>query len=96
MNFAKQNRRKQLLSMENRRLCNQEDRVFNERLKMVNAKDAMPTLPRVRKSRIERREVSISKHFEPGADMGGSVESIPLQAEHVATSTDPHSIPELP
>ena len=45
---------------------------------MVNAKDDLQNLPRVRKSRIERREVSISRQFETRAHMGGSVESIPL------------------
>lgn len=63
---------------------------------MVNAKDATPILPRVRKSRIERREVSISRQFETGANMGGCIESIPIQAENAATSTNRISIPELP
>ena len=33
--------------MENRRLCDQEDRVFNERLKLTNALEQVPLLPRV-------------------------------------------------
>ena len=47
LNLKKQNQRKQLLSRENNRLCKQEDRLFNERLKMVNAFSPAVTLPKV-------------------------------------------------
>ena len=48
LNLKKQNYRKRLLSMENQRICTQEDRVFNERIKMANLLGSQATkLPSV-------------------------------------------------
>ena len=48
VNLKEINKRKQLLSMENRRICTEKDRIFNERLKMAEALNTTSVFPKVK------------------------------------------------
>ena len=61
--------------MENRRLVNQEDRVFNERLKLVNAKLEQMWLPRVRRHRNSELNSSATNPLTSSEDEDGNISS---------------------
>ena len=82
--------------MENRRLCNQEDRVFNERLKMVNAaKSAVPNLPRVRRNKVENMSLPTKQTTGAGTNTVGS-DPLEDATGNAATSTEPQGGPPMP